>query len=78
MDGLSNFEGLRVGVVIVSSEGVITKHALHFEFSVTNNETEYEALIAGLRTTKELGVQDLKIYSNSQLIIGHIKGNYEA
>lgn len=66
------------GVVIVSLEGIIAEHALRFEFLTTNNETGYEALIVGLGAAKELGVQDLKVYSDSQLAIGHIKGDCEA
>lgn len=45
---------------------------------MTNNEAEYEALIAGPDITKELGVQYLKAYSNSQLFISNVKGNFEA
>lgn len=45
---------------------------------MTNNEAEYEALIAGLKVAKKLGVQDLKVYSYSQLVIRHIKGKSEA
>lgn len=64
------FLGVRSKIVIVSLEGVITKHALRLKFPATNNKAEYEAIIAGLKITKELSVQDLKNYGNSQLIIG--------
>lgn len=33
------------GLVLLSPEGVIAEHALHFEFLMTNNEVEYEVLI---------------------------------
>lgn len=79
MDGSSNSEESRVGIIIVSLEGRgHLEHALCIEFLVTNNEIEYETMIMGLRITKELGVQDLKIYSDSQLIIRQVKGDYEA
>lgn len=38
---------------------------LCFGFLSTNNEIEYEALIAGLKISKELGVQHLKACSDS-------------
>lgn len=65
LDGSSNLEGLRMGVVIISPEGIIIEHGLHFEFLVTNNKAEYEALIVGLNITKEIELQDLRVYSNS-------------
>lgn len=65
-------------IIIVSPEGVITKHALHLKFPATNNKVEYEAIIVGLGIAKELGVQDLKIYSDSQLIIEQVNNNYKA
>lgn len=51
--------------MVIVSLGVITKHAIYFKFSITNNEAECKALIARLQIAKELRVQDLKIYSNS-------------
>lgn len=41
MDGFSISEGSRVGIVVVSPEGVITEHALHLEFPTINNEAKY-------------------------------------
>lgn len=43
---------------------------LYFEILVTNNETEYKAMIEGFEIAKEVGAQDLKVYNDSQLIIG--------
>lgn len=40
-------------------------HALKLEFPATNNEAEYDALIAGLKIAKELRVKGLHIYSDS-------------
>lgn len=47
-------------------------------FSSNNNEAKYEALIASLKASKELGVQHLKVYSDSQLIVSHVLNEYEA
>lgn len=78
VDGPSQSEGSGVGIVIFSLEGIIVEHALHLEFLATNNETEYEALIIGLEATKDLRVQNLKVYSDSQLVIDHVRDNFKA
>lgn len=57
-------------MVVVSLEGIVVKHVLHFEFLATNNEAEYDTMITGLEIAKEMGVQDLKVYNDSQLIVG--------
>ena len=41
--------------------------AFRFGFKASNNEANYKALIAGLNFTKEMKVECLEIYSDSQL-----------
>ena len=53
-------------------------YALRFGFKASNNEAEYEALIAGLNLAKEMKVKSLKIYSDSQLIVCQITNEYQA
>lgn len=65
MGGLSNVSGSGAGLVLVSPEGGIFYYALRFSFPSTNNEVEYEALIDGLKISKELGIQDMKACSDS-------------
>ena len=52
--------------------------ALRFGFKASNNEVEYEALIAGLELAKELKVESLDIYSDSQLVVCQINDEYQA
>ncbi|XP_038974824.1 uncharacterized protein LOC120106050 [Phoenix dactylifera] len=52
--------------------------ALRLKFPASNNEAEYEALIAGLKLAKELKVEDLKVYSDSQLVVSQVLGDFEA
>ena len=40
-----------------------------FGFQASNNEAEYEALTTGLHLAKEMKVESLEIYSNSQLVV---------
>ena len=52
--------------------------ALKFGFKASNNEAEYEALIAELNLVKEMKMESLEIYSDSQLVICQITDEYQA
>ncbi|XP_056695833.1 uncharacterized protein [Spinacia oleracea] len=78
VDGSSNFRGAGLGVVLKSPQGDMIAHAICYDFKATNNEAEYEALIAGMTLATELGASGLNIFSDSQLIVNQINGNYEA
>ena len=43
----------------------------------TNNEAEYTGLLIGLRHAVEMGVSELMVRGDSQLIIRHLKGEYK-
>lgn len=47
-------------------------------FLASNNEAEYEALLAGLEIVWELGQTEIIVYSDSQLVVKHINGSYVA
>ena len=49
---------------------------LRFGFKASNNEAEYEALIAGLKLAKEIKVESLEIFNDSQLIVCQITDEY--
>uniref|UniRef100_A0A2N9IZQ4 RNase H type-1 domain-containing protein n=1 Tax=Fagus sylvatica TaxID=28930 RepID=A0A2N9IZQ4_FAGSY len=49
-----------------------------YKYPTTNNEAEYEALLAGLKTAKILGATELDVRSDSQLVVGQVNGDYEA
>ncbi|GJY17190.1 reverse transcriptase domain-containing protein [Tanacetum coccineum] len=49
-------------------QGAEFSYALRFRFDVTNNEAEYEALIAGLRIAKQMGVKILETNVDSRLV----------
>jgi hypothetical protein len=52
--------------------------SLRLEFKTTNNEAEYEAVIAGLELALDLGADSVEVRSDSQVIVGHIRGEFEA
>ena len=54
MDGSLNKCGSGAGLMLVSPENHRINSALWFTFKVSNNEAEYEALLAGLRLAKKL------------------------
>jgi ribonuclease HI len=78
IDGSSTKEISGAGVILVSPEGDKFEYALQLRFRATNNEAEYEALLAGLRLSKSMGIKALTIKSDSQLIVGQVKSEYEA
>ncbi|GJS76645.1 reverse transcriptase domain-containing protein [Tanacetum coccineum] len=53
-------------------------YALRFRFNATNNEAEYEALIAGLRIARQMGVQNLQANVDSKLVANQVNGVYVA
>nr|GFB17578.1 reverse transcriptase domain-containing protein [Tanacetum cinerariifolium] len=53
-------------------------YALRFGFNATNNEAEYEALIAGLRIASQMGIQNLQANVDSKLVANMVNGIYIA
>ncbi|GJR90559.1 reverse transcriptase domain-containing protein [Tanacetum coccineum] len=47
-------------------------------FEATNNEVEYEALIAGLRIAEQMGVKNLQANVDSRLVANQVNGFYTA
>ena len=66
MDGSSNEGGSGAGLILVSPEGHQMHCVLRFRVKASNNEAEYEVLILGLNLAKEMKVESLEIYSDSQ------------
>ena len=44
---------------------------------MSNNEAEYEALIAGLELTWELGVEAIEVFSDLMLIVYQVTGAFQ-
>ena len=44
----------------------------------TNNEAEYEALLMGMAMVQRMGGKLVKVFSNSRLVVGQVKGEFEA
>ncbi|XP_074315143.1 uncharacterized protein LOC141651324 [Silene latifolia] len=78
IDGASNARGAGVGLVLRSPKGDMIVQAIRCEFKATNNEAEYEALIFGMQMASGLKVRNLRVYSDSLLVVNHVNNEYVA
>lgn len=69
VDGSSTCRGSGAGLVLESPHGTKTLYAFKFCLKTSNNEAEYEALIAILKLAKNIGVEQFRALSNSMLVI---------
>ncbi|GJT30644.1 reverse transcriptase domain-containing protein [Tanacetum coccineum] len=76
-DGASNNEGSRAGLILIAPDDVENSYALRLNFSNSNNDAEYEALLAGLRIAKEMKVRDIHAFVDSKLVASQMEGSYE-
>ncbi|KAL0395106.1 UNVERIFIED_CONTAM: hypothetical protein Slati_4476800 [Sesamum latifolium] len=78
VDGSSTAPGSGAGIVLTTPQGDNMEFAINFEFKASNNETEYEALVKGMRMARDASASHLLAYSDSQLIVKQVNGEYEA
>ena len=76
VDGASNQNNSGVGLVLISPEKIIIEKSLRLDS--TNNEAEYEALMMGMAMVQRMGRKSVKFFSNSRLVVGQVKGEFEA
>ncbi|XP_020233796.1 uncharacterized protein LOC109813916 [Cajanus cajan] len=57
VDGSSNNQGSGAGIILEGPAGVNLEQSLRFAFKASNNQAEYEALLAGLRLAQEIGAR---------------------
>ena len=65
VDGASNQKGSGI------------EKSLRLDFSATNNKAEYEALLMGMVMTQRMGGKLVKVFSDSKLVVGQVKGEFE-
>ena len=66
-----------MGLVLVSPERITIEKSLRLNFSATNNETEYEALLIGMMMVQKMGGKAVRVFSNSKLVVGQVRGDLE-
>ena len=64
-------------MVIVSLKRIIIEKSLRLDFSATNNETKYEALLVGMTIVQKIGGRAVEMFSDSRLVVGQVKGELE-
>ncbi|XP_020973549.1 uncharacterized protein LOC107646977 isoform X3 [Arachis ipaensis] len=77
VDGASSREGSGAGVILKEGDKVIAEQALQFHFPASNNQAEYEALIAGLKLALSLQVRSLTTHCDSLLVVQQIRGEFQ-
>ena len=78
VDVASNQKGSGVGLILMSPEKVVIEKSLKLDFSATNNEAEYEALLVGMAMVQRMGRKSIKLFSNSRLVVSQVRGEFEA
>ncbi|GJX21166.1 reverse transcriptase domain-containing protein, partial [Tanacetum coccineum] len=69
-DGASNNGGSGAGLILIAPDDVEYSYALRLNFSNSNNEAEYEALLAGLRIATEMQVKDIHAFEKVLELVG--------
>ena len=67
-----------MGLVLVSLERITIEKSLRLKFSATNNKAEYEALLMGMMMVQKMGGKAVKVFSDSKLVVGQVRGDLEA
>ena len=70
MDGSSNQQGSGADVILEGPTGLLIEQALRFPFKASNNQAEYEALVARMLLTKKMDAKSLLAKSDSLLVTG--------
>ncbi|RVW71176.1 Transposon Ty3-G Gag-Pol polyprotein [Vitis vinifera] len=80
-DGAANHSGYGIGVLLISLHGDHIPRSVRLAFSdrhpATNNIVEYEACILGLETALELGIRQMEVFGDSNLVLRQIQGEWK-
>ena len=72
-DGATNHSGFGIGVLLISPQRDHIPRLIRLVFSdqhpATNNIVEYETCILGLETALELGIRQMKVFGDSNLVL---------
>lgn len=75
-DWAASKEGSGAGVVLIHSDKEEFAYVLRFKFQSSNNEAEYEGLLAGLQLAKQMKVRKLRIYVDSKLMANQVNDEF--
>jgi len=77
VDGSSNSKGSGARVIIEHKEGIVVEVSLGLSFPMMNNTAKYEAFLASLRISQDLGAKKVKIFTDSQSVASQVTGEYQ-
>ncbi|XP_060182987.1 uncharacterized protein LOC132612934 [Lycium barbarum] len=75
-DGASNVKGSGLGIVLKPPSGDVIRQFIR-SADLTNNEAEYEAMIAGLEPAKSLGAEIIKAKCDSLPVVNQANETFE-
>lgn len=78
VDGASPKQGSGIGIQLESPTGEMIEQSFCLRFHASNNEAEYESLIAGLRLAISVSTRKISAFSDSQFVTSQFHGQYEA
>ena len=78
VDGAANQRGPGVGLVLVPPEKIAIEKSLRLGFSATKNEAEYKSLLMGMMMVQKMGGKMVKVFSDSKLVVGQVRGDLKA
>src|SRR5512145_3375461 len=64
------------GAVICDEKGAVVKELSRYLGQATNNVAEYEALLLGLETLIAMGKKNIRVQSDSELLVRQLNGQY--
>ncbi|XP_070002346.1 uncharacterized protein [Nicotiana sylvestris] len=76
-DGAAYIKGVGIGVVLISEIGHHYPVTGQLRFYYTNNMVEYEACILGLRLAVDMGIQEVLVFGDSDLLVHQIQEEWE-
>ena len=65
-----------MSIILENKEGTLVEVSLALSFPSSNNQAEYKAFLAGLRLEEDLGAEEVKIFTDSQLVASQVRGEY--
>ena len=78
VDGASRKTRAGIGLELKSSVGEKIEQEICLGFSASNNESEYEVILAEIEMAATVSVDKLLIQSDSQLVVGQVNAEYES
>ena len=77
MDGASRQTRGGFGLQLIVLIGEMIEKAIQLDFPTSNNETEFEAILAKINLAKFVSLEKLIIRSDSQLVVGQVNEEYK-